>query len=118
MGSYEARRQNVHGVFNLGGDVRGKTVVVVDDVATSGSTLMEATQILHHGGAQKVIPIGLSYHPDNLTALPEALNCPQCGGNVGPLLRKRRKAVLRVSTILFFGMQWNNGFLGGDTDAE
>lgn len=42
-GSYEDRREDVRGVFKINGDVTDMTVIAVDDVATSCSTLKEIT---------------------------------------------------------------------------
>ncbi|MBW2066777.1 MAG: ComF family protein [Deltaproteobacteria bacterium] len=84
IGSYEARRDNVRGAFGVDGDVRGKAVVVVDDITTSGSTLMEISGLLFQEGAKRVIPMALSYHPENLTPSEEILQCPSCGSVLVP----------------------------------
>ena len=80
--AYDAKRENVRGAFKLKENVKGKTVVIVDDVTTSGSTLMEATQLLDEGEAKKIIPMALSYHPNNLTPSDEVLACPTCGSKL------------------------------------
>jgi ComF family protein len=51
----EARRRNVRGAFSLTGDVRGRSVVVIDDVMTTGSTLDEIAGVLKDAGAASVI---------------------------------------------------------------
>lgn len=50
------RRANVLGAYRLhaGADVRGKTLLVVDDVLTTGSTLRECGRVLREAGAQKL----------------------------------------------------------------
>ena len=52
----EARRANVLGVYSLqsGADVRGKCLLLVDDVVTSGSTLSACPKVLAEAGAEKV----------------------------------------------------------------
>jgi ComF family protein len=50
----EARRRNVKGTFAVVGEVRGRSVVVVDDVMTTGSTLDEIAVVLTHAGAARV----------------------------------------------------------------
>ena len=51
-----ARRANARGVYRLlpGADLRGKRVVLVDDVVTSGSTLGECAALLRQQGAEEI----------------------------------------------------------------
>jgi len=53
----EARRENVKGAFRVGNGARlaGKTVLLVDDVMTTGSTLGEAARTLRNAGAERVV---------------------------------------------------------------
>jgi len=53
----EARRENVKGAFRVrtGARVLGKTVLLVDDVMTTGSTLGEAARTLCAAGADRVV---------------------------------------------------------------
>jgi len=51
------RRRNVRGAFApgwLGADFRGKGVLVVDDVMTSGTTIGECVRLVQRGGAREV----------------------------------------------------------------
>ena len=50
------RRANVLGAYVLrpGADVRGKRVLLVDDVVTSGATLSSCAKVLHQAGAEEV----------------------------------------------------------------
>lgn len=50
----DARRRNVRGAFEMAGDVRGRDVMVVDDVMTSGSTMDEIARLLVSSGAAHV----------------------------------------------------------------
>lgn len=53
--SREQRRENVRGVFRVrGSEVRGKNVLLMDDVATTGSTLNSGAEALLAGGASQV----------------------------------------------------------------
>ena len=56
------KRKNVAGVFALERPylVRGKTVILLDDVCDSGATLQEAGNTLITAGAQWVIPLTLA----------------------------------------------------------
>jgi len=55
--SPEARRKNLEDAFRLkpGADVAGKTVLLVDDVMTTGATLDPAARELLKGGAVSVL---------------------------------------------------------------
>jgi competence protein ComFC len=53
--SGKARRENMNGVFSWKGQpLMGKTVLIVDDVATTGTTLNEAARVLRGAGARQV----------------------------------------------------------------
>jgi len=56
------RLQNVRGAFELRDQnaVRGKSVLLVDDVVTTGNTLNECARILKKGGAEKVFCLSLA----------------------------------------------------------
>lgn len=53
---YEARRINISGAFALAdaAAVRDRTVILIDDVSTSGATLTEAAKVLRQAGAKTV----------------------------------------------------------------
>ncbi len=52
--SKQERRENVDGAFQAGAGVNGKTILVLDDVATTGSTLSSSAQALLASGAKDV----------------------------------------------------------------
>ena len=64
----EERKENVKDSLDvvLGNDIRGKTVLLVDDVETSGTSMREARRMLIGSGAQKVIfmALGLTRSPE------------------------------------------------------
>ncbi len=55
------RRENIKGVFQLRGTVDAKTVLLVDDVLTSGATLNEAAKTLKKAGVKSVWGLALAH---------------------------------------------------------
>lgn len=64
--SSKERLTNVSGVYSLqsGADVDGKTILLVDDIVTTGATLSECGRILRRAGAEKVFAVTLARHRD------------------------------------------------------
>lgn len=58
----DERRENLRGAFRVmdPSRIRGRTIVLVDDVMTTGSTVEECTAALMAGGAYRVIPFVLA----------------------------------------------------------
>lgn len=55
----DKRRSNVRGCFKVQGDVRGKKILLVDDILTTGATLDEAAKTLKQAGAKSVYALTL-----------------------------------------------------------
>lgn len=55
--SREERIKNVKGVYKTIYDVRGKNIIIVDDILTTGATLNECAKMLYQSGAKNVIGI-------------------------------------------------------------
>ena len=53
----DARRKNVHGRFAAGSSAAGSSVLVVDDICTTGETLRECARILRKAGAERVAAV-------------------------------------------------------------
>jgi len=52
--SLEARRRNLRGAFSLTSEVRGKKILLIDDVLTTGTTAYECCRVLRDGGAGEI----------------------------------------------------------------
>lgn len=61
--SVAARRRNLAGAFSLTGDVRGLTVLVTDDVVTTGAGMAEAAGLLKKAGAAAWIGVAVAFTP-------------------------------------------------------
>jgi ComF family protein len=53
----QERRENVHEAFQAGAGVRGKNILVLDDVSTTGSTLSSSAEALFSSGAKDVFAL-------------------------------------------------------------
>ncbi|MBR7165283.1 MAG: ComF family protein [Clostridia bacterium] len=60
--SVAARKKNVQGAFSATSRLAGETVLLVDDVVTTGASVRECARILKGAGAQKVYVLCLA-HP-------------------------------------------------------
>ncbi len=60
---FNERRENVKGVFEVTENVKGKVVLLFDDIFTTGSTANEAAKVLKEGGAKKVFVYTVAYTP-------------------------------------------------------
>ncbi len=81
-GSFANRHKNVRNCFKVcsPAEVKNKSVLVVDDVITSGSTLLETARVLFDAGAKSVSCVALAM--TNLAAASpvnlHVLRCPAC----------------------------------------
>ena len=62
IGDDSARLANVQGAYQLlpGLDLSGQTVVLVDDVVTTGATLSQCAALLKEAGAARVVALTLA----------------------------------------------------------
>lgn len=61
--NYNGRKENVKGVFKVlsKSDVKGKQILLIDDVYTTGSTLNEIAGVLRKSGADKIYCLTLAH---------------------------------------------------------
>lgn len=61
----EERTKNIVGAFELSkeflGKMKGSRIILIDDIATTGSTLRECAKVLKKNGAEKVLGITLAH---------------------------------------------------------
>lgn len=56
IGSYHHRKQNIQGAFLVTNPekIKNKTILLIDDIATTGSTIFECARILKESGAKEI----------------------------------------------------------------
>jgi predicted amidophosphoribosyltransferase len=57
------RHENVKGVFKALPAARGKRILLIDDIYTSGATISQAADVLLSAGAAEVIPCAVAAVP-------------------------------------------------------
>lgn len=59
INNYKSRKLNIANAFSIlpNSDIQNKTILLVDDIATTGSTLFECARVLKTAGAQEVFAI-------------------------------------------------------------
>ncbi|MEI7688584.1 MAG: phosphoribosyltransferase family protein [Candidatus Nomurabacteria bacterium] len=57
------RLKNIKGAFEIKNSesIKGKTLIVIDDVTTTGGTMLEAIKVLKKSGAKKVVGIAVAH---------------------------------------------------------
>lgn len=55
------RMENIKGTFGVRRDVKGRNIILLDDVTTTGATLKEARSVLLDAGAQEVYAFTLAH---------------------------------------------------------
>ena len=51
------RKKNIKGIFKAEGDIKGRHIILVDDIVTTGSTICECARLLYNKGAATVTGI-------------------------------------------------------------
>ncbi len=56
---YKSRQQNLHEAFSVSNpdQIAGKIILLVDDIATTGSTIFECARVLKNAGAKEIFAI-------------------------------------------------------------
>lgn len=116
----EEREKNIKGVFKYNGDLTGKTVVLLDDIVTTGATLRECVRVLRKAGAKEVIAVVMAINQMETsywsTDLPK-VRCPVCGNKMLLLVNGKGKFFYscnncyrnkRKNKSLDFSIGWDN----------
>jgi ComF family protein len=61
------RKENLSGAFKIVGEIRGRRILIVDDVLTTGATVNEIAKVLKRGGAERVEVLTVARVPDDIS---------------------------------------------------
>jgi len=64
---YRQRQLDVRGNFSIKGDVKGKNIILLDDVFTTGATVSECSRVLKENGAKNILVITLAIRKPDYT---------------------------------------------------
>ena len=80
--SAQERKENIKGVFSFKKRLNNETIIIIDDVVTTGSTMNECISVLKEAGAGDIYIIvlavnqfGIEYWSSNTMQV----SCPKCG---------------------------------------
>lgn len=58
---YKKREKNIHGAFRAAKSLNGESILLIDDIVTTGATAREGARILKKAGAMKVYILSLAH---------------------------------------------------------
>lgn len=94
--NFYRRKENVKGAFNVLSDIKGKNIIIIDDVYSTGSTIEEAIKTLYENGANKVLAVLLAVNQMTESNIEyKNLKCKLCGNEMKLRINKKDE--------LFFG---------------
>ena len=94
--NFYRRKENVKGAFNVLSYIKGKNIIIIDDVYSTGSTIEEAIKTLYENGANKVLAVLLAVNQMTESNIEyKNLKCKLCGNEMKLRINKKGE--------LFFG---------------
>ena len=92
--SRKGREDNVRGVFQVNQQLNRNTIVLIDDIASTGSTLRECARVLEQSGAERIIVIVLGVNQireSYWSSVPVQVTCKTCGERMQLLVNSNTK---------------------------
>lgn len=86
------RAENIKGVFDCSINLEGKSVVIIDDIISTGATLRECIKVLYSKGAEQVVAVVLGINQFDGSSywssiIPE-VKCPKCDSKMHLLINR------------------------------
>lgn len=88
------REENIKDVFQVARLLHRESIVLIDDIASTGSTLRECVRALKKAGAGRIIILVLAInqiHETYWSSIPVQVSCPSCGEKMHLLANSRSK---------------------------
>lgn len=88
------RSLNILNAFQYYGVLYGKTIILIDDIMTTGSTIKECVRILEEHGANKIIVLVLAVNQmgGGYWSIDQPIvKCPECGNKMRLFVNSRNK---------------------------
>lgn len=108
--SQTCREENVSGVFEYQGKLYGKSVIIIDDIITTGSTIRECIRELDASGAGDIFIVVLAVNQvegNYWSSVEPQVICPRCGEKMSLLINGKTQEffyscnVCRKSTLSY-----------------
>jgi len=93
--SYQERQDNIRGVFSFGCELHGESIIIVDDIITTGATMSECINTLYDAGAGEIyiVVLAVNQQGTNYWSSNEIqVSCPNCGGKMHLLINSGNKS--------------------------
>ncbi|MBP8968410.1 MAG: hypothetical protein KBG42_03915 [Lachnospiraceae bacterium] len=92
--SYQERQENIRGVFSFGCRLHGESIIIVDDIITTGATMNECINTLYDAGAGEIyiVVLAVNQQGTNYWSSNEIqVSCPHCGSKMHLLINSGSK---------------------------
>lgn len=88
------RQENIKGVFSYEGSLFEKSIIIIDDIVTTGSTMRECIKELYAHRASQIFIVALAINQiqgSYWSADPPQVSCPNCGEKMQLLINSHTK---------------------------
>ena len=93
--SYQERQENIRDVFSFGCQLNGESIIIIDDIITTGATMNECINTLCDAGAGEIYIVVLAVNQQgaNYWSSNEIqVSCPYCGSKMHLLINSGNRS--------------------------